>query len=311
MNLRLATRGSALARVQTDWVAARLRELAPDLTVEIVAMTTQGDRAREVPLTEMGGKGVFVSDLQRALLAGEADAAVHSLKDMTGEEPPELGIAAVPAREDPRDALVLPAGAAGDTTEPLPLPEHARVGNSSLRRRAQLLRRRPDLRVDPIRGNIDTRLRKLDAGEFDAIVLAAAGLRRLGLQERISRAFDPEQIVPAPGQGALAIEARRDSPFWSQLAALEDPNARHCVEVERALMARLQGGCLAPVGVYASLRGERLRLTAMVALPDGSQQAQAGAEGPAATSTALAEQVAQRILEGGGAEIMAAIRQAA
>src|SRR5262245_24147569 len=187
LSLRIATRGSALARAQTEWVAGRLRAFQPDLQVETIIISTQGDRTLDRPLTEFGGKGVFVRELEEALLDGRADAAVHSLKDLPADVPDGLVLAAFPQREDPRDALALPNGAAMTGVDPL--PQGARVGNSSLRRKAQLLHTRPDLRVEPIRGNVDTRLRKLDAGEFDALVLAAAGLRRLGLQERISLLF--------------------------------------------------------------------------------------------------------------------------
>jgi hydroxymethylbilane synthase len=307
LTLRIATRGSALARAQTEWIAERLRALQPGLQVETLIITTQGDRTLDRPLTEFGGKGVFVRELEEALLDGRADAAVHSLKDLPADVPEGLVLAAFPEREDPRDALALPHGAALDEADPL--PPGARVGNSSLRRKAQLLHTHPDLRVEPIRGNVDTRLRKLDAGEFDALVLAAAGLRRLGLQERISLLYAPEEFVPAPGQGALAVECRADSPWRALLEQLDHPDTRACVQAERDVMARLGGGCLAPVGVYGSIRGELLQLTAMVASPDGRQHVREHAFSPPNLAAELAEGLAGRVLDAGGKEILAAIRQ--
>jgi hydroxymethylbilane synthase len=311
VTLRIATRGSALALVQARWVADRLRESDPGRASEILTITTQGDRRPDTPLVEIGGKIAFVKEIEEALLDGRADVAVHSLKDVPGELPAGLVLAAFPPRADARDALVLPAGpgnARGEVfgpASPLPLAAGARVGNSSLRRRAQLLRVRPDLRVEPIRGNVDTRLRKLDGGEFDALVLAAAALGRMGLEARISGVFSPEVMVPAPGQGALALECRAASRWHDLVGSLDDAATRAAVVAERVVMTRLGGGCLAPLGVHATLAAGRLAIVARLLAPDGTAALTERAAGPVAESEALAARVAERLLAKGGAELIA------
>jgi hydroxymethylbilane synthase len=309
--LRIATRRSALALAQAQWVGDRLRAMEPALQVELVPVVTAGDRMLNRSLIEIGGKGVFVRELEEALREGRADAAVHSLKDLPAEAAPGLTLAAFPERDDARDALVLPRGAEQRPESRLSLPPGARIGNSSLRRKAQLLFLRPDFRVDAIRGNVDTRLRKLDAGEFDGLVLAAAGLRRLGLGDRISHAFDPEEFVPAPGQGALAVQCVVDTKWRPLLARLDCAETRACVETEREVMARLGGGCMAPLGAHARASGEQLTLAGMVARPDGTQRVFLRLQGRLADGAGLAQQLAERILASGGAEILAEIRAAA
>jgi len=259
----IATRGSALARAQAETVARQLGALG--VRVELRIITTTGDRLQRAPQMATD-KGLFVKEIEVALLAGEVDLAVHSLKDLPTAIPPGLKLAAVPQRADPRDALVSRAGGLAD------LPRGARVGTSSLRRRAQLLRARPDLKILDLRGNVDTRLRKLDSGQYDAIVAAAAGLERLGLDHRITQHLDPQVCLPAAGQGALAVEARADDEEAIGVArGIDDAPTRACVQAERALLAGLGGGCRVPMGALAQVEGGRLRLRGMVASQDGSR----------------------------------------
>jgi hydroxymethylbilane synthase len=301
-SIRLLTRGSALALAQSRGIAERLQAAHPGLTVEIRTLRTQGDRITDVPLSQVGGKGVFVKEIEEALLNGDGEIAVHSLKDMPSQLPPGLTIAAVPEREDPHDALVLPAGVTPATApEGLPVRAGGRVGSSSLRRRAQLLAWRPDLTVADLRGNLDTRLRKLDAGEYDAIVLAAAGLRRLGLPDRITMRLPVERLVPAVGQGALAIEAREDDfRTLPLLASLEDPVARVCITAERAFLTRLEGDCRVPLGALATCAGEELTLVGVLARPDGAAVLRRTATGPVAEAAALGDTLAAELLAAGG-----------
>jgi hydroxymethylbilane synthase len=248
--LRLGTRASVLARTQTSWVADRLRERGSEVTVETIS--TRGDDRRDVPIASIGGDGVFVRELEQALLDGRIDAAVHSLKDMPTAVTPGLGVAAVPWRATPFDALV---GRAAPRLEDL--PAGAVVGTSSIRRVAQLAAVRPDLRSVAVRGNVDSRLRKLDAGEFDALLLAAAGLERLGLASRITQLLEPPAFWPAVSQGALAVQARAtDEATLTRLAAIDDAEAHAAVVAERRMLADLAGGCLAPVGGWARRSAE-------------------------------------------------------
>jgi len=317
VKLRIATRGSRLATTQSEWVAARLRELHPGLETELVLRKTRGDNVRDrslLALSEASGvKGLFVREIQEAVLAGEADLAVHSMKDLPAQRPEALLLGAVPVREEARDVLVLPrsAGAPGEEAiSDLPLRQGARVGTGSLRRRAQLLARRPDLRFTDLRGNLDTRLRKLAAGDYDAIILAAAGMRRLGWTERISATLSPDLCTPAPGQGALAVECRRDAAATiALLDRLDDPVARAAVGIERAVMERLGGDCTVPLGVYAEpLEDSPAQFSALarVVSPDGLEVAEAKLLGPADTlATALVE-----ALEAAGARDILARLQA-
>jgi hydroxymethylbilane synthase len=289
--MRIGSRGSKLALWQAHWVAA----LLPG--AEIAVIKTTGDKITDVPLAQVGTKALFTKEIEEALLDGRVDLAVHSLKDMPVEIDRRLTIAAVPQREEVRDALLgsrLAELAAG-----------AVVGTSSLRRAAQLRHLRPDLRIEMLRGNVDTRLRKLEEGRYDAIVLAAAGLRRLGLEACITELLDAEVMCPAVGQGALAIEARADDVrTLAALAALEDARARAEITAERALLAELGGGCQVPVGGSARLEGSVLRLTAVVVSPDGSELIRVKHEGPASAPEDLGRRAAQDLLSRGADRIL-------
>jgi hydroxymethylbilane synthase len=301
--LRIGTRGSKLARWQSDWVAARLRDAG--VAVQIVEIATSGDVQQQGPVASLGGLGVFTKEIQSALLAGDVDLAVHSLKDLPTQTVGGLILAAVPPRENPADALVSTSG-----MSLAELPAGARVGTGSLRRRAQLLHLRPDLVMLDVRGNVDTRLRKLDAGEYDAIVLAAAGLRRLGWAERVTEMLAPPRMLPAPGQGALAIECRADDQAaMSAVATLDDGATRRAVMAERTALAVLHGGCSAPVGAWGRAVGNDLRLDALVAEVNGLRVLRAHAaidEGQSADD--LGRRVADDLLAQGAAAFLAAAR---
>jgi hydroxymethylbilane synthase len=288
--LCVGTRRSALALAQTELVLAMLRAAAPEATFEAVPLSTEGDERRDVSLRELGGTGAFVKRIERALLRREIDLAVHSLKDVPTQLEPGLLLAAIPERGDPRDALVLPAGEAE-------LKQGARVGTGSARRARQLLQMRPDLRLEDVRGNVDTRLRKLDEGEFDALVLAAAGLQRLGRADRITRLLEPDELTPMIGQGALAIEARADDGEAVALAARIDHRpTRLAVEVERAFLARLGGGCRLPVGALVTVEGPDVRLRVMLADETGDRIERREARAGAADAVAQAERLADELL---------------
>ncbi len=295
--LRVGTRGSALALWQAEWVAARLRALHPGLEVTIVPIKATADARPDVPISRLGTKGLFTGTIEAALLASEIDLAVHSLKDMASATVPGLHIVAIPVREDPRDALVT---SQGDSIAAL--PAGARVGTGSPRRRAQLHHVRPDLELVEIRGNVDTRLRKLREGDYDALVLAAAGLHRLGRRDAISCYLDPQVMLPAGGQGAIAVQARLEDERATKLAGgLDDRAARACCTAERRVQEILEGGCKVPIGTLAVLRGDILSLEAMVASEDGQHYARTRADGSADDPYALAERVAQ-LLRGQGAD---------
>lgn len=288
----IGSRGSQLALWQARWVASRLESLGEQTRIEIIKTT--GDRVTDIPLGQVGSKGLFTKEIEDALLDGSIDLAVHSLKDMPTELPTGLVLAAIPEREDVRDAL------AGHTLDDL--PPGARVGTGSLRRAAQLRALRPDLGVAPIRGNVDTRLRKLDEGQYDAIILAAAGLTRLGLSARIAQFFEPEEMCPAVGQGALAIETRDSK---REIAArLNDPTTAAAVQAERSMLGALGGGCQVPVGAYARLIGAELHLRAIVASPDGSRIAQALLTGSVGNPEDLGRRVADELLAQGAQELL-------
>lgn len=308
MLIRIATRRSQLALAQSRWVKARLEALEPGLTVELREYVTRGDQIQNVPLAQVGGKGLFTKEIEDALLSGEADLAVHSLKDLPAVLPDGLALVAVPEREDPRDAVVLPASFPQSTLSEGALgqvPHGARVGSSSVRRAAQIRNLRPDLRLESVRGNVDTRLRKLDSGEYDALILAAAGLRRLGLGERISAPIPPEESTPAPGQGALGLEARADDPDRLPLfQRLEHGDSRRSVAAERALMERLGGGCSVPLGAFAWVERGILHLVGMVAAPDGSRLMRQSASGAPEQAEALGAHVAELLLGAGARELL-------
>ncbi|MDF0644040.1 MAG: hydroxymethylbilane synthase [Nitrospira sp.] len=302
--LVLGTRGSKLAVCQSEWVQARLKELAPDVGVTLRRIQTSGDKILDVPLAKIGGKGLFVKEIEEALLRGDIDLAVHSMKDVPAELQPGLALLCVPRREDPRDALI-----SRDARSFKDLPQGARIGTSSLRRQAQLLRARPDFKIEMLRGNLDTRLRKLREGQYDAIVLAAAGLRRLGWAEEITELLDFETCLPAIGQGALGIEGREDDDVVrSLLSGLEHHATRTTVMAERALLRRLQGGCQVPIAAHATiLAGARLSIDALVAGLDGTDIVRERAEGPVEEAESLGVRVGERVLARGGDKILQSI----
>jgi hydroxymethylbilane synthase len=273
--ITIATRESKLALWQANFIKAELERVSPELEVVLLGMTTDGDRWLSSPLSEIGGKGLFIKALEDALLDGRADLAVHSMKDVPAELPDGFAMPVIAYRDDVRDALV-----ATEASSLADLPAGARVGSSSLRRRAMLLRQRPDLEVLPVRGNVGTRLGKLDAGDFDAIILAAAGLNRLELAQRITQLLPTDQLLPAAGQGALGIECRSDDEaLLSLLAPLNDPTVNACVSAERRISAGLGADCSAPLGCQARLDGDTLTLQAWLLREDGSGILQASARG--------------------------------
>jgi hydroxymethylbilane synthase len=292
--LVIASRGSQLALWQARWVAAQLSAAGQECRIEIIKTT--GDKITDVPLAKVGTKGLFTKEIEEALLDGRAHLAVHSLKDLPTELPEGLVLAAIPEREDPRDAMV------GRTLANLPMG--AKVGTSSLRRAAQLRQLRPDLQVESIRGNLDTRLRKLDEGQYDSILLAAAGLKRLGWGDRIAEILSPEQMCPAVGQGALAIEARTG---FEGAKMLDHADTRTAVFAERAVLGALGGGCQVPIGAYATVSGDRVHILAIVAAPDGTQVIRAEAEGPAAEAPLIGASLAAELLTRGARQILEAV----
>lgn len=303
MQLRIGTRGSALALWQAEWVRSQLTAAHPGLTVELVTIKTQGDKILDVPLAKVGGKGLFVKEIEEALLEGRVDLAVHSMKDMPAELLAGLRVAAMPLREDPRDVLIMGKGSGFAD-----LPPGARVGTSSLRRAAQLLYLRADLRIETLRGNLDTRLRKLQTHGFHAVVLAAAGIKRMGLSHLITQYLEPELMLPAVGQGALGIETRtEDAPTNELVAALAHPPTMVAVRAERAFLRRLQGGCQVPIGGHATLEGERLTLTGMVANLQGRRVIRRVLQGEARKAEEVGENLAEVVLSAGGAEILGEI----
>ncbi len=297
----IASRRSALAMWQAEHIAAELRRLHPGCEVGILGMTTKGDRVLDRPLADIGGKGLFVKELETALEDGRADLAVHSAKDVPMHLPPGFCLAAIPAREDPRDCFV-----SNHSASLASLRADSVVGTSSLRREAQLRELQPGLRVKPLRGNLETRLAKLDRGECDALVLAAAGLKRLGLAGRIRAMLEPEQSLPAPGQGALAIEcreARSDLREW--LAVLEDAATSACVRAERAVSRSLSGDCHLPLAAYAAASGSEIRLRGLVATRDGREVVRAELTGAAASPEELGEALAAELRRQGADAILA------
>ena len=292
--LVIGSRGSQLALWQAHYVQRRLESRGYECRVEIIQTT--GDRILDVPLSNIGSKGLFTKEIEDALLENRIHLAVHSLKDLPTELPKGLGIAATPEREHPNDVMVgrrlrdLGAG--------------SRVGTSSLRRTAQLLRYRPDLMVETIRGNIDTRLRKLDEGQYDAIVLAAAGLRRLGWKDRIAEVLEPEVMCPAVGQGALAIESRTSGAGFEACAVLDHPWTRLCITAERAVLATLGGGCQIPMGSYASISGAEMQVMGVVIAPDGSSLIREQVEGDCTQPTTLGRKIGERLIERGALQMI-------
>lgn len=303
--LIIASRESLLAMWQAQHVQARLRELYPRLEVSILGMTTEGDRKLGSSLAKIGGKGLFVKELEEALAEGRADIAVHSLKDVPMHLPDGFALGAILSRADPRDAFV-----SNRYASLADLPAGARVGTSSLRRESQLRAKFPKLVIEPLRGNVQTRLRKLDDGVYDAIILAAAGLKRLELESRIRAVIAPEAMLPAVGQGALGIECRSDRPdVLSLLKPLHDDTTAACVLAERALSRVLAGSCNVPIAGYAEINGSQLQLRGFVGAPDGTRHVSAQIEGGVADSEALGAALAGRLKAQGADSILAALQQ--
>ena len=301
--LKIATRQSPLALWQANYVKDRLQQLYPDLTIELVPMVTKGDVILDSPLAKIGGKGLFVKELENALLTKEADIAVHSMKDVPMQFPEGLGLAVICQREDPRDAFV--SHAYRTFAE---LPQGAVVGTSSLRRQCQLKALRPDLDIRSLRGNVGTRLSKLDNGDYDAIILASAGLIRLGLADRIASFIDVEQSLPAAGQGAVGIECRTDdAQVQALLAPLADAETTYCVRAERAMNNHLQGGCQVPIGGYAVLQQGQLYLRALVGDIDGSRIIRAEGKSAVENAEVLGVKIAEQLLAQGADKILQAI----
>jgi len=303
--LRIATRQSRLALWQAEHVAALLRAKHPGLPVELVPMTTQGDRILDRPLAEVGGKGLFIKELELAMSEHRADIAVHSMKDVPSEMPPGFTLAAMLPRADPRDAFVsslYPNFAS--------LPQGARVGTSSLRRQCQLAHARPDLQLLTLRGNVDTRLRKLDEQQYDAIILAAAGLIRLGLESRITDYFPPEQSVPAVGQAIIGIECRSDDTrVIDYVRALNDEQSWQCCTAERAFAQRLEGSCQSPIAGFATLSGGQIQLHGVIGSPDGREMYRGSHSGPAVDAEAIGVSLAERLLQDGAAQLLERLRR--
>lgn len=301
--LRIATRKSPLALWQAEHVARLLRERHPGLDIELVALSTQGDKLLDAPLAKVGGKGLFLKELENALLENRADIAVHSLKDVTVDIPAGLALGVFLKRGDARDALVC-----RHHGELSALPTGARVGTSSLRRKCQLLATRPDLDVVSVRGGVHTRLARLDDGDFDALILAVAGLRRLGVGERVREVLDPEVMLPAVGQGVLAVECREgDTRIEALIAPLDDADSAVRVRAERAMNAGLGGGCQVPIAGFAELEGEVLKLRALVASVDGSTVLRERHEAHRDEADRLGKIVAERLLERGADRILAEV----
>jgi hydroxymethylbilane synthase len=299
MIVRIATRRSPLAKWQANHVASILRTNEPGLDVRLHEVVTKGDKILDVPLADVGGKGLFVKEIEDALLAGDAEIAVHSMKDLPAVLADGLVIAAVPVREDPRDALCSPRWKTLDK-----LPKGARVGTSSLRRSAQLKAVRPDLDIQMVRGNVETRLRKASEG-LDAVVLAYAGLRRLGLAEHATQVLSPEEMLPAVAQGALALEARAaDAATMKRLAALEHAETRVRTEAERGFLARIEGGCQVPIAGHATVEGGTVILRALVASLDGARTIRGERRGPLADARKMGEALADELIAKGASEIL-------
>jgi hydroxymethylbilane synthase len=302
-HIKIGTRSSLLATTQSTWVRKQIEAEHPGVTVELVKIVTKGDKILDVPLAKVGGKGLFVKEIEEALLRKEVDLAVHSMKDVPSELPEELHLGIIPPRENPHDAFIATRYARFSD-----LPEGAIVGTSSLRRRAQLAALRPDLKIVDLRGNLDTRLRKLDEGKFQAIILAAAGLNRLGMSNRATGYFTAREMLPAVGQGALGIELRKDdTELLAGLSFLNDDKTTVAVAAERAFLFRLEGGCQVPIGAFAEVHDGRVELTGLVASVDGTVVLKDSISGPNAEAKQLGTQLANKLLDMGGREILAEV----
>ncbi|KPK26382.1 MAG: hydroxymethylbilane synthase [Nitrospira bacterium SG8_3] len=298
--LIVGTRGSQLALWQAEWVQSQIRAIVPDVSVILKRIQTSGDKIQDVPLAKIGGKGLFVKEIEEALLRREIDLAVHSMKDVPSVLPEGLKIICVPEREDPRDALIARDGYSLEK-----LPVGARVGTSSLRRQAQLLHVRPDLEIAVLRGNVDTRLRKVRENHFDAIILAASGLKRLGWDQEVTEYLSVDVSLPAIGQGSLGLEGREEDRFVQDLVArFEHRPTRIAVTAERALLTRLEGGCQVPIAGYATLQGDTLTLDGLVASLDGKRYIRQVISGPAGEAGSLGARLAEQLLESGAKPIL-------
>jgi len=301
--IRIGTRGSLLALTQSGLIRKQIEEVRPGVKVELTIIKTTGDKIQDVPLAKVGGKGLFVKEIEEALLAREVDLAVHSMKDVPAVLPEGLVIGAIPEREDPRDVLVTKKAAGL-----MDLPHGARVGSSSLRRAAQIKAHRPDIRVETLRGNLDTRLRKLSEGMYDAIVLAAAGLHRMGWQDRITAYLEVDDFLPAIGQGALGLEFRRDDPaIRDLLAPLHHEETAVAVRAERSFLERLEGGCQVPIGGYGRVEGDRVHFTGLVATTDGARVFRTYRSAPWNDAVQLGIRVADELLDSGARAVLEAI----
>lgn len=304
MKVRIATRKSPLALWQAEYVAQRLKDESSSLDVSLLEMTTRGDKILDQALSKVGGKDLFVKEIEHALLDGRAEVAVHSLKDVPTELPEGLDITAYPPREDPSDALISPKGYTLDT-----LPEGARVGTCSLRRAAQVLRRRPDIRIEEIRGNVQTRLKRMDEQGMDATLLASAGLTRLGLSHLASQVFTPDICLPAIGQGILAVETRIDNPQVNSLVeALNDPHAKAAALAERAFLHRLEGGCQVPIAGHAQIKDGQIQLQGLVLSLDGQTVVEGERSGSMDEAVSVGTELADILLGQGAREILAALK---
>ncbi|PID72518.1 MAG: hydroxymethylbilane synthase [Desulfobulbus propionicus] len=298
--LRIGTRASLLAVTQSTWVKEQIEKQYPGTTVELVRITTKGDKILDVPLAKVGGKGLFVKEIEDALLANEVDIAVHSMKDVPTQLPEGLHVAIVPVREVATDAFV-----SVKYKHFSELPQGATMGTSSLRRKAQLAALRPDLNIKDLRGNLDTRIKKMEDGLYDAIILAGAGLNRLNMQDRIASLFTPEEILPAIGQGSLGLEIRKsDTELLADLQFLHHDHTATTVAAERAFLLRLEGGCQVPIGAHATLEDNTVRLTGLIASVDGKTILKESIEGRAEEAAALGTQLAETLLDMGGKAIL-------
>ena len=302
-HIKIGTRKSALALWQAEFIKSELQRLNPSITVELVHFNTKGDRILEKPLAEVGGKGLFTAELEAAMHDGDIDIAVHSLKDMPTELPQGLTLGAISKREVPYDALISPQYKTLDK-----LPKGARIGTSSLRRQAQLLHRRPDLKIEVIRGNVQTRLNKIETEGLDGVILAQAGLKRLGLDHQITQVFTADEMIPAVGQGALAIECRADDvEMLDMLSLIDDEPTRLAVEGERSFLNQLNGNCQVPMGVHGTIEKGQLTLKALIASTDGKTVYEGELSGPATKSVMLGKNLAKALYEEGGKHIIEAL----
>jgi len=302
--LRIGTRASQLALWQANWVKSELEKRYPGMAVELVKIKTIGDKILDVPLAQVGGKGLFVKEIEEAMLRGEIDIAVHSMKDVPTEFPEGLGLYCITEREDPRDAVISRNVKFAD------LRKGARIGTSALRRQAQLLKVRPDLEMVIIRGNVETRIRKLNEDNLDAVILAAAGLKRLGYTDQVSEYLSAELSIPAIGQGALGIECRLDDEQIKEtIAFFNHPDTAHAVRAERALLWRCEGGCQVPIAAHGTVSGDQLRLVGFIAAVDGSRSVHGEISGPATDCEKLGIALAEKLLKDGGHEILSEVYQ--